>query len=216
MVARYYSSSLGRFVSPDPASPIKLQGIDPESFDELLKHPEIWNRYSYALNNPLYYKDPNGRTAEAVAGTLIGLGWLDPLPAEELVGAAILGTAAVVAIHQARTNKELFDKAMAALAAAEDQIASHPPFNPDDPNWKNVKERFDAYIKKAKELAEKMRGRARHYKERIEREIERLIEEFDRKNPGGAGGQTPPPPCGMQGKCPGAPIDPVRRNPWSR
>ena len=47
--ARYYSSSLGRFTSPDPEN----AGASPAS-------PQSWNAYSYVLNNPLNLTDPNG------------------------------------------------------------------------------------------------------------------------------------------------------------
>ena len=47
--ARYYSSSLGRFLSPDPEN----AGASPDS-------PQSWNAYSYVLNNPLKYIDPDG------------------------------------------------------------------------------------------------------------------------------------------------------------
>jgi RHS repeat-associated protein len=40
--ARYYGSSLGRFMSPDPDN----AGAD-------LLAPQSWNAYSYVLNNPL-------------------------------------------------------------------------------------------------------------------------------------------------------------------
>jgi RHS repeat-associated protein len=45
--ARYYSPSLGRFISPDTVTP------DP-------MNPQSLNRYSYCLNNPLKYTDPTG------------------------------------------------------------------------------------------------------------------------------------------------------------
>lgn len=48
--ARYQSSSLGRFLSPD------VLGGRPED-------PQTWNRYAYARNNPLKYVDPDGRLA---------------------------------------------------------------------------------------------------------------------------------------------------------
>jgi RHS repeat-associated protein len=48
-LARYYSSTQGRFTSVDPLS---------ESADPLL--PQSWNRYSYVLNNPLAFTDPTG------------------------------------------------------------------------------------------------------------------------------------------------------------
>jgi RHS repeat-associated protein len=47
--ARYYGSSLGRFMSPDP-------GNAGASLDS----PQSWNAYSYVLNNPLNAIDPTG------------------------------------------------------------------------------------------------------------------------------------------------------------
>jgi RHS repeat-associated protein len=47
---RQYSSSLGRWMRPDPAG---LAAVDPSN-------PQSWNRYAYVLNNPLAYKDPLG------------------------------------------------------------------------------------------------------------------------------------------------------------
>ena len=47
--ARYDASSLGRYMTPDP-----LMASAHAS------NPQTWNRYSYALNNPLRYVDPTG------------------------------------------------------------------------------------------------------------------------------------------------------------
>lgn len=50
--ARYYAPAIGRFISPDwyvlenPQKPMRL--------------PQGYNLYSYALNNPLIFKDPSG------------------------------------------------------------------------------------------------------------------------------------------------------------
>ncbi len=55
--ARYYDSSLGRFLSVDPAGP------DP-------MNPMSWNRYAYCLNNPYKYVDPDGQWARNVHKTL--------------------------------------------------------------------------------------------------------------------------------------------------
>jgi RHS repeat-associated protein len=46
---RYYGSSMGRFMSPDPAN----AGASIDT-------PQSWNAYSYVLNNPLKYIDPFG------------------------------------------------------------------------------------------------------------------------------------------------------------
>ena len=47
MHARYYNGALGRFLS-----------LDPVTGDA--KSPQTWNRYTYALNNPLNLTDPTG------------------------------------------------------------------------------------------------------------------------------------------------------------
>jgi len=48
--ARYYASTMGRFISPDPSG---LYFADPTN-------PQSFNLYSYALNNPLMNTDPSG------------------------------------------------------------------------------------------------------------------------------------------------------------
>jgi RHS repeat-associated protein len=48
--ARYNASSFGRFMSPDP----KILSI------RHLVNPQKWNKYTYTINNPLRYFDPNG------------------------------------------------------------------------------------------------------------------------------------------------------------
>jgi len=46
---RYYSSALGRFVSPDPYE----KSAHPDS-------PDSWNRYAFVSNDPINRTDPNG------------------------------------------------------------------------------------------------------------------------------------------------------------
>jgi RHS repeat-associated protein len=48
--ARYYASSMGRWLSPDPKQPDM----------KFLANPQKWNKYAYVLNNPLAYFDPDG------------------------------------------------------------------------------------------------------------------------------------------------------------
>jgi RHS repeat-associated protein len=50
-LARYYSNVQGRFTSYDPLL---------ESAKSAM--PQSWNRYTYCLNNPLMYVDPDGLT----------------------------------------------------------------------------------------------------------------------------------------------------------
>jgi RHS repeat-associated protein len=48
--ARYYASTMGRWLSPDPGG-ISLKH---------LANPQKWNKYAYTINNPLRYFDPDG------------------------------------------------------------------------------------------------------------------------------------------------------------
>jgi RHS repeat-associated protein len=58
--ARYYASSMGRWMSPDPSM---------ES--EILELPQTWNRYSYVYDRPLYATDPDGRCPPCI-GAIVG------------------------------------------------------------------------------------------------------------------------------------------------
>ena len=49
--ARYYSSAMGRFMSPDPKLISKQRILDPQQ----------WNMYAYTRNNPLVAIDPDGK-----------------------------------------------------------------------------------------------------------------------------------------------------------
>jgi RHS repeat-associated protein len=56
---RQYRSSQGRWLSPDPAG---VAAVNPSN-------PQTWNRYAYALNNPLRYTDPLGLYCQWDDGT---------------------------------------------------------------------------------------------------------------------------------------------------
>lgn len=55
--ARYLSSAQGRFISADPL----LSSGHP-------LNPQTWNRYSYVLNNPLKFVDPDGEELRLATG----------------------------------------------------------------------------------------------------------------------------------------------------
>lgn len=69
--ARHYSSLSGRFMSVDPYDPL----TQPGGLETYLTQPQNWNRYTYGLNNPLKYIDPDGENpllAAAAAGAALG------------------------------------------------------------------------------------------------------------------------------------------------
>lgn len=53
MHARYYNPQIGRFLSLDPAAAMP-------------RLPQSWNRYTYALNDPLLLVDPDGREVKFI------------------------------------------------------------------------------------------------------------------------------------------------------
>ena len=69
MGARYYGSTMGRFMSPDPSGLVFAS----------LANPQSLNLYSYAQNNPLIYTDPTGLDCAYLndSGTAIEQGGLD-------------------------------------------------------------------------------------------------------------------------------------------
>jgi RHS repeat-associated protein len=59
MNGRMYDPLLGRFLSPDP-------------FVQMPDYSQSFNRYSYCLNNPLIYTDPDGEWIHIVIGAAVG------------------------------------------------------------------------------------------------------------------------------------------------
>jgi hypothetical protein len=84
MNGRVYDPMIGRFLSPDPY----VQA--PES-------SQNFNRYSYALNNPLKYTDPSGyfflkflvTIGQVVTKTIVGVVWM--LYIGVTIGAGLIG-----------------------------------------------------------------------------------------------------------------------------
>ena len=73
--ARYYSSAMGRFMSPDwsaKAEPVPYAKLD---------NPQSLNLYAYVGNSPLVRVDPDGHGCHTVFGMTVCFGDPPPLPA---------------------------------------------------------------------------------------------------------------------------------------
>ena len=62
--ARYYAAGVGRFTQVDP---IAQNVASSKRLQEVLVEPQRLNEYSYALNNPVKYVDPDGQYVETAA-----------------------------------------------------------------------------------------------------------------------------------------------------
>ena len=69
--ARYYDAAIGRFIQPD-------------SYVQSPGNPQMLNRYSYALNNPIQFNDPSGHFIQFV----LAIAWV---AFQGAVGGAIFG-----------------------------------------------------------------------------------------------------------------------------
>jgi RHS repeat-associated protein len=61
MYARYYDPALGRWIQPDSIVPRP-------------SNPQEFNRYSWVINNPIKYIDPDGHQVQAAVGALVLVG----------------------------------------------------------------------------------------------------------------------------------------------
>jgi RHS repeat-associated protein len=91
--ARYMDPSRGQFLSQDPTflalgNPGQLQQLSRQSQQQFLTDPQQLNSYSYARDNPIIHKDPNGNSFAASMGLGYALGW-ESGPYDIFVGSAI-------------------------------------------------------------------------------------------------------------------------------
>lgn len=84
MNARLYDPVLGRFLSPDP-------------YVQMPDNLQSFNRYTYGMNNPLLYTDPDGEFWHIVIGALVGgtINWISNGCEFNAEGLAYFGTGAL-------------------------------------------------------------------------------------------------------------------------
>lgn len=71
--ARYYDNSRGQFTSQDPVFWEIGDKIRGSALTEILKNPQALNSYSWAENNPIIKKDPEGRCAGPLIFVCLGV-----------------------------------------------------------------------------------------------------------------------------------------------
>ena len=118
--ARYFGSSLGRFTSPDPSM-----------LSTVLANPQSWNRYTYAVNNPLQYVDPNGELWVASGDANNPYSWVDECQKKQIcyesVAAGVAGNLRVYGSQNAQdiTTYAANDHGLINIA----DLVNHPDAN---------------------------------------------------------------------------------------
>lgn len=95
--ARYFSGAQGRFTT-----------VDPSMLSAVMANPQSWNRYTYALNNPLRYVDPNGELWVASGNASNPYSWVDECQKNQTCyenAAAVIGTS--VRVYGSRNAQDI-------------------------------------------------------------------------------------------------------------
>ncbi len=131
------------------------------------RNPQAWNRYSYVLNNPLYYVDPTGHQQAVVGAGIIALELIDPVPLDPLViPAAVTLIASDPWVQQALMCAHLYGPYAPALAEQASNAgqglgdalqragntAGQNPFDPNDP-FRGLPERVQRGVERLRQLA---------------------------------------------------------------
>lgn len=196
---RYYQPEVGRFTQPDPVSkyltnPQKLKQATGQDLQKFLENPQKLNDYSYTINNPVKYTDPNGEQIEAAlpvisegavvvaaVGTAVIVA-VTPLiiKAAEKVGEGIVAMVDSITTFFSRSDGELIKK----IDSFDKPIQEHlDKLNKGDPSSRNPRNRKDwkKHIEKAlnnmRKVAEKIKN-----KEKREKQIERIEKTRDEIN----------------------------------
>jgi RHS repeat-associated protein len=101
---RYYASTQGRFVS-----------VDPLGASAIVSDPQSFNRYTYVLNNPLKYVDPDGLDAKNP--------WADLTDEERKLLASKLTT--VTGKNQMKAAQDAFNSLVRRGTKTHEQVANN-------------------------------------------------------------------------------------------
>ncbi len=95
--ARYNSSAMGRFLSPDPS----MGSV-------ALRNPQTWNRYAYALNNPLKFVDPTGMCWVAAPSGVGTYDWMNsPNPGQSCYNAIATSSGSALTMYGSNNAQDI-------------------------------------------------------------------------------------------------------------
>ena len=103
--ARYYAPALGRFISAD--------WYVLENPTRAARMPQAYNLYSYALNNPLSFKDPSGLFIQFIIGAIIALAYI-----ATIATVAVFAVGFVAGLVYGLANGQGWDSLLTALETA--------------------------------------------------------------------------------------------------
>ena len=157
--ARYMDNEIGRFLSVDPATLIlhdgqELKEITNGDLQKLLSNPQNLNSYSYSINNPVIYVDPDGNFLE----TFLDVGFVTYDSGNTLYkGGQFIGSLFSGNLQQASDASEAFLGSFVDLGT--DTAAMFIPFVPagltkvdDAAKLANKAKNFDAVAQQSKML----------------------------------------------------------------
>jgi RHS repeat-associated protein len=110
--ARYYASTMGRFLSPDPSR----LSIQPNN-------PQTWNRYAYVYNNPLALRDDNGKWPTQIHNQIIDNAFPNLSPAQRQILKNVSASQDGI-LSGGQSNGLAFEHAMRSPGETVDQAQS--------------------------------------------------------------------------------------------